>query len=407
MTHKIVRKWCLLTTLPFLAATSHAQLWDRLTNPEMEVPVKHPPQVVLKEGQKIAVREFAGDGGAELSDRLVQALTEGGLEIIDRANLEAVLREQGLQAASALTPESAMKIGKSLGSSAVFVGRVNRSGVEVSPITYKTQSYGKNDTKTTHYAKVTARITASIQLVDLTTGKTYTGKMIEAVKVLENQSDSGVPPYPSKDEAITAAYLDAVEQMKRIVFPWIETVRLVVYDDNRANLKLSAQQIKVGDFEGAAQTLRASLATLSEKDAKYQGKLYYNLGIALLYSGHPQEALDQLQKAAAIKATSITAAAIKTAREAIALQEEQRRKEERPIDATASIAVETAPRADALTNEQVIAMAQAGLPDAVIISKIKASPQQLDASTDSLIAFKKAGVSDAVVLVIVEVAPNK
>ena len=49
-----------------------------------------------------------------------------------------------------------------------------------------------------------------------------------------------------------------------------------------------------------------------------------------------------------------------------------------------------------LTNDDVIKMVRAKLPDAVVVAKIKSSPCRFDTGTDTLIKLKQAGVSDAV-----------
>ncbi len=49
-----------------------------------------------------------------------------------------------------------------------------------------------------------------------------------------------------------------------------------------------------------------------------------------------------------------------------------------------------------MTNDEVIKMAGAGLGDAVILDKIKASQCNFNTSTDAIIKLKQAGVSDTV-----------
>jgi hypothetical protein len=55
-----------------------------------------------------------------------------------------------------------------------------------------------------------------------------------------------------------------------------------------------------------------------------------------------------------------------------------------------------------LTNDDVIKMVQAKLPDAVVVAKIKSSPCKLDTSADTLIKLRQAGLSDAVMQAMVE-----
>jgi hypothetical protein len=51
---------------------------------------------------------------------------------------------------------------------------------------------------------------------------------------------------------------------------------------------------------------------------------------------------------------------------------------------------------EVLTNDSVIQMVKAGLPEAVVIAKIKGTATKFDLKTDSLVGLKKAGVSDKV-----------
>jgi hypothetical protein len=55
-----------------------------------------------------------------------------------------------------------------------------------------------------------------------------------------------------------------------------------------------------------------------------------------------------------------------------------------------------------LTNDDVIKMVQAKLPDAIVVTKIKSSPCKFDTNADTLIKLKQAGVSDAVLQAMAE-----
>ena len=61
---------------------------------------------------------------------------------------------------------------------------------------------------------------------------------------------------------------------------------------------------------------------------------------------------------------------------------------------------------EVLTNEEVIRMTVAKLPDSVIVTKIKNSTCKFDISTDGLIKLKQAGVSDAVIQAMTEAKPK-
>jgi hypothetical protein len=59
-----------------------------------------------------------------------------------------------------------------------------------------------------------------------------------------------------------------------------------------------------------------------------------------------------------------------------------------------------------LTQEQIIQMSKAGLPEDVIVARIKAEPTPLKISTDDLITLKKAGVSDSVIRALLSPGPT-
>ena len=60
----------------------------------------------------------------------------------------------------------------------------------------------------------------------------------------------------------------------------------------------------------------------------------------------------------------------------------------------ASLALGPAPSAaqEALTNDDVVKLVKGGLPESVIIQKIRSSPRKFDTSADGLIKLKNAGV---------------
>jgi hypothetical protein len=59
-----------------------------------------------------------------------------------------------------------------------------------------------------------------------------------------------------------------------------------------------------------------------------------------------------------------------------------------------------------LTNESVVTMVRAGLPEAVVITKIRCTPTRFDLTTEGLVALKQAGVPDPVLEVMVGAPPR-
>jgi len=71
------------------------------------------------------------------------------------------------------------------------------------------------------------------------------------------------------------------------------------------------------------------------------------------------------------------------------------------IALSAHVATAASSSTKPLTNKDVIALVEAGLPDGVVIEKIRTSKRAFDTSTDALLALKKAGVSASVIQLMV------
>jgi hypothetical protein len=61
-----------------------------------------------------------------------------------------------------------------------------------------------------------------------------------------------------------------------------------------------------------------------------------------------------------------------------------------------SLPVATSLAQEVLTNDSVVQMIKAGLPESVVIAKIRSTPTKFDLRTESLVSLKKSGVSDKV-----------
>jgi hypothetical protein len=257
----------------------------------------------------------------------------------------------------------------------------------------------------------TATITGSFQLVDVTTGKVLARRPINVdhgVTYTEQGSPYVAPNLlpPDPEQVRTEGYGEVAEGFRRMIMGWTTSVEVLVYDDKKWSLKESADQLKVGDLEGAAQTLRASIEANGQApnaDPKLASKAWYNLGIALMYSQHLDEAMEALQRAQAIRSTDVAASAMADCRRMVAVREETRVKEAAAIElgATKPAAPEE-PAKPGLTNADIVSMAKARLPEAVILAKIKTSNCTFDASPQALVKLKTAGVTDNVLIAITE-----
>lgn len=394
------------------------QLWERLSNPKFTVPIEHPPQVVLKPGTKIALRELAGPCGQELGDRINQAtFASRRFDVVERAQLESVLREINFQTSGGVSAEGAVRANALLGPAAMVIGRVNRCSVDVSPMlreSYETVKQRQRVIVTKFIRRASGYATGVIRLVDLSTGRLLAAHEIDAKVTRQTESTQGDPEPPDTDLVRTALYDQAVADFMKVIAPWTEEVTLTVYDDKDWELKQSAQQMKAGDFVGATATVQAAiekyLPTMdARKDQKTLAHAYYNLGIALLYSNRPDEALKALQQSEAARSSEIAREGMAAARKTLALRARARALEAQAIDLGAPAeaaqgATRAADTAASLTNQDVVDMVRLKLPESVIVAKIKSTKGRFDTSPKALGDLKNAGASDTILLAVMEAA---
>ena len=156
----------------------HAQFFDRFINPVVKVTITHPPSLGFKV-KRVAFAPVTTESAEELVSACVAGLSSGGqIEVLDRSNIEKVLKEQQFGVSGLVDPATVVKLGKLLGSPVLLIVKVFRFKVNHVPLK-KDSSY--TDKQGTHYSvtyisKTQADFGASIQAIDLATGRIYAEK---------------------------------------------------------------------------------------------------------------------------------------------------------------------------------------------------------------------------------------
>jgi curli biogenesis system outer membrane secretion channel CsgG len=133
--------------------------------------------------KRVAVIEFedkAGYGhnvGRGVSDMLVTSLVESEkFLVIERAELDEILKEQGLGMSGAVTPQSAAKVGQLLGIEIMITGSVTEFGSKENKVGGGIGSIGGFNLGV---KKTTARVAVDIRMVDVNTGEIIVAKSAE------------------------------------------------------------------------------------------------------------------------------------------------------------------------------------------------------------------------------------
>lgn len=430
---RLERSGLLLAVVALTAGVSlEARQFSRLTNPKFAVHLTHPPEIVLKGVQRIAVMSFAGECGDEFSQRLLEGIGRSGkFEVIDRGNLDALLHEQGFQASAAVSGPSAVKLGQLLGPAAMFSGRVTSCSVEDSGLLVSRNSV--TGAVKAYTRRLTGALNASVSLIDFTTGRQHAGQFIEATATLTTESPQGPPEAPSRQALMRDLYADAMRKALRLINPWDETFVIVVYDDDDASrfkLKPFVEQMKTGDLRGAAEGLRTVVdqgggPKTTDKD---RAKALYDFGVALMYTDRVDEGLPVIERALSLDPKNgIIQEGLVAGRRMASLNKQRAEREANAVvfgtapaggpagaqgasvpargsSAASRGAAQSAPEGPVITNAEVLELVRAKMADSIILAKIRSARPNFDASTKALIALKQAGASDAIILAVTEAA---
>lgn len=106
--------------------------------------------------------------GNVIGDMLTTALVKMGLEVIERSQLEAVLREQQLARSGIIDPATAVEMGKILGVDYILGGRITEFGIrDESQLGGVIAQFSVG----VRVKRSTARVKADVRLIDVRTGR--------------------------------------------------------------------------------------------------------------------------------------------------------------------------------------------------------------------------------------------
>lgn len=344
-----------LALLAVSALPVQAQFWSELANPKVEVVVVHPPGLGLKV-ERLAFAPSRDLNSRELADALTADLVQSRqVEVVDRAHLDAVLKEQELGASGYVEPATIAKLGKLLGPSVLVIVNVNRSDLSRNQATkeerhtdYKT----KLETVRLKRTSITSLdFSATVQVLDLSTGRVFGAQRLEDTPSLSNSAYDGFPAYPRDADVRRLAFETAKGKVMRMLLAWDETRKLTFFDDDVFGMARAHERLRARDTRGALDLALAGLEQSKQdkgQKAKYYPRAQYNVGIIRFIQGQYEEALPYLRAALDMQPdASIFQTALRECQDAIELQEALRRAETRaepaPRPATAASTPQPAP----------------------------------------------------------------
>ena len=341
-----------MTALFLLAALPvSAQFWSEIANPKVEAVLTHPPGLGLKI-DRVAFMPGRDRNSRELADQLTASVVASrAMEVVDRSHLDAVLKEQELGQSGYLDPATVASLGKLLGPTALVIVNVNRSEFSRNQAT-KEERY--KDKKGVEQVRIERRsilaldFSASVQVVDLGTGRIFGAQRLEESPSAFSASYEGWPAYPREGEVRRAAFEAAHGKVMRLLLPWTETRKLTFFDDKEFLMNLAHDRVVMRDYRGALEVALKGLEESKQdknRKPKYYPRTYYNVGIIHFILGDYDLARPFLSQALEMQPdASIFKTAYKECLEALELQSQLRQSEEHSA-ASAKPATPAAPPA--------------------------------------------------------------
>ena len=311
-----MRRMFIMLALLGLAPMAHAQFLDHLTNPTVSVRLNHPPGLGLKI-DKVAFGPATGTCADQIVEALIGDFVSNHVEVIDRQNLATILAEHQFTLSGYVDQGSAAAIGKILGPSALVFVKTQRCATQKDTLT-DTETRYNAQTKTNYNVRVyisrtRAFLKASIQTVDLATGRIFSARSLDYSPEQRTQSYDGYPDAPAEFDVLDSAIRSAVTDVHRMFLPWSEKTELVYYNDKDCGLKDAFDLLKNGDVGGATQLSEKNLQNCKSdpkiKD-KVLGHAYYNVAMGHLIRDDHDKALESFREAARLRPGDIVAKAM-------------------------------------------------------------------------------------------------
>ncbi len=266
--------------------------------PSVLVPVTRPAEINLRGINKIIVGDITGTGGQEIADLLTSELFKSGkFEVLERANLDKIMKEHSINLSGAVDEKTAAEMGKLIGASTLILGNVSQYKYD-QKMTYSEWKDKEDKSHRTYTKTGTARVIATFRVVGLTTGKMLAVKTVEKEVTRQTRADDGEPEDPHKDEAMRTTVNETVAAFIKTIAPYTDYVNIVFapLDKNLPELERGINFAKAGRWGDALKEFK----TAAEKSPTHDGA-WYNLGLAYEYSYMFKEAEDSFNEANKIK----------------------------------------------------------------------------------------------------------
>lgn len=277
----------------------------------MMITVKRPAEVNLKDYKKIAIGDIVDASGRvsahakDVSDGLTSTLFSSGFfEVLDREHLKRVIAEHNLNVSGFIDENTASQFGDLVGTAVLVFGRLQTDKYDEERSEGKPWTDKKGVSHKSYYRKGVYDLSVNVKLTDIQTGRILAVKNLSAGYKASTSADKQTPPEIDKDALYTKCINDILGQFMKLVAPYDVQVKASFETDKLLpEIDQAITQFKIGEWnEGISIMEKATQKTGLEP--KIQAKTFYDLGLAQMYGGDPESAIDNFKKAMGLNPAS-------------------------------------------------------------------------------------------------------
>jgi len=293
---------------------------------EAYVKITHPAEVDLRGKTEIIVAGFeesksagsARKAGRNISQMLEERISESErFRVIDRNNLNTLLKEQRLSSNRLADKDAQLRIGKVLPGAVFLIGEVIEDDYD-EEVTYRDDTCRESvETEEDKYEYVeydcrkytrsgTARVTVNVDIIDAETAQNLKPKNIPCERHGSTRATDGTPASVDSRSLFDSCYESIAGQVVRAIAPWDESIRVEFRVDKKVpEFQRAVSLIKIGEWDEGASTFKAAWQKLEGSpegiDPKDLEKLrvmaLWNLGLVHKYTHDYDSARVFLKKA--------------------------------------------------------------------------------------------------------------
>ncbi len=313
---------CPVLLAAFAATPLHAQFWDSLTKPKVNITLTHAPGIGLVI-HHVAFGPIATSCAGEVVGHLTPILLQSGVQVMDWPSLQVALARQHISFSGSITQASTLRLGNAIPPTVLIMVNVDSCEQE-KHADYTDSKVDDKDVRTYNSTLIT-HVRGTLQAEELSTGRVFSAFPLDMDPALATHSTEKQPEYPSSADARDDAVVQVAQVASQALLPWTESRSVYFFNDKECNLGDAYKLFKSGDIAGALKLSQNNVEpckTWPKAKDTNQAHALFNVGIAQLALNQPQAALDTLQQSQQIKGGFMVKEAITAAQDALRISAE-------------------------------------------------------------------------------------